>query len=94
MTKSMGVVLFCVVSALSACGESKGASAPEGTHAQQRVAAGSDRDAHGCIGSAGYRWCARLEKCVRPWELAKEEGFNKDEKAFEKFCQPKQKEKQ
>ncbi|WP_456457126.1 hypothetical protein [Nitratifractor sp.] len=53
-----------------------------------------DRNMHGCIVSAGYRWCAYLEKCVRPWELAKERGFNQDKQAFEKFCQPKQKEKQ
>ncbi|MCX8175468.1 MAG: hypothetical protein N3E51_04660 [Candidatus Micrarchaeota archaeon] len=29
---------------------------------------GSDRDEHGCIGSAGYRWCPELSKCVREWE--------------------------
>jgi hypothetical protein len=29
---------------------------------------GGDRDAHGCIGSAGYRWCASMSKCIRPWE--------------------------
>lgn len=29
---------------------------------------GSDRDAHGCIGSAGYVWSPLLQTCVRPWE--------------------------
>lgn len=29
---------------------------------------GGDKDAHGCIGSAGYSWCAVKEKCLRPWE--------------------------
>lgn len=29
---------------------------------------GGDRDAHGCIGSAGYTWCAAKEKCLRSWE--------------------------
>jgi|GEM_PF-2030635 len=29
---------------------------------------GSDRDAHGCIGSAGYTWCAVKNKCLRGWE--------------------------
>jgi len=29
---------------------------------------GSDRDAHGCIPSAGYTWCAELSKCIQPWE--------------------------
>ncbi|GMI13606.1 hypothetical protein TrLO_g1167 [Triparma laevis f. longispina] len=30
---------------------------------------GGDRDDHGCIGSAGYTYCAGLRKCVRPWEI-------------------------
>jgi hypothetical protein len=29
---------------------------------------GSDRDAHGCIGSAGYTWCGAKNKCLRTWE--------------------------
>jgi|GEM_PF-3337725 len=29
---------------------------------------GSDRDEHGCIGSAGYEWCAEKQKCIRPFE--------------------------
>ncbi|MDD5623195.1 MAG: hypothetical protein PHI23_00605 [Candidatus Peribacteraceae bacterium] len=29
---------------------------------------GGDRDEHGCIGSAGYTWCAPKEKCLRVWE--------------------------
>ncbi len=29
---------------------------------------GGDRDAHGCIPSAGYAWCASLNQCIRPWE--------------------------
>ncbi len=29
---------------------------------------GSDRDAHGCIPSAGYTWCDASQKCIRPWE--------------------------
>jgi hypothetical protein len=29
---------------------------------------GSDRDEHGCIGSAGYSWCELKQKCIRPWE--------------------------
>jgi len=33
---------------------------------QQMV--GNDKDSHGCIGSAGYSWCERKQKCLRPWE--------------------------
>lgn len=29
---------------------------------------GGDRDVHGCIGSAGYSWCPKKEKCLRIWE--------------------------
>lgn len=29
---------------------------------------GNDRDLHGCIGSAGYRWCESSQKCLRIWE--------------------------
>lgn len=32
------------------------------------VMPGSDRDTHGCIGSAGYSWSESTQKCVRPWE--------------------------
>jgi putative lipoprotein len=47
---------------------------------------GADRDEHGCIGSAGYSWCAKEGKCVRPWELAKEKGFASTEEAFRAYC--------
>lgn len=29
---------------------------------------GGDKDAHGCIGSAGYSWCELKNKCLRIWE--------------------------
>ncbi len=29
---------------------------------------GGVRDTHGCIGSAGYSWEARLGRCIRPWD--------------------------
>lgn len=29
---------------------------------------GGDRDAHGCIGSAGYSWNDAKQQCTRPWE--------------------------
>ncbi len=31
-------------------------------------APGSDKDIHGCIGSAGYAWCEAKQKCLRAWE--------------------------
>ena len=35
---------------------------------ETEIMPGSDRDEHGCIGSAGYEWCEPKEKCIRPWE--------------------------
>merc|ERR1712048_506282 len=29
---------------------------------------GSDKDDHGCIGTAGYSWCEDKQKCLRIWE--------------------------
>ena len=48
---------------------------------------GSERDAHGCIGSAGYSWCAKTGSCERPWELAEKQGFENTKEAFDKFCE-------
>lgn len=49
-------------------------------------APGSDADAHGCKASAGYRWCASTGSCVRPWELARERGFDNTPEALQRFC--------
>jgi hypothetical protein len=38
---------------------------PEAT---KKLMPGSDRDPHGCIGSAGYTWCESKRKCLRTWE--------------------------
>ena len=29
---------------------------------------GGDKDEHGCIGSAGFSWCEKKQKCLRVWE--------------------------
>jgi len=47
---------------------------------------GSDRDAHGCIGSAGYTWCRQSGQCERPWELAKAKGFDDMPAVFAAYC--------
>lgn len=38
------------------------------TETETEVLVGSDRDEHGCIGSAGYIWCDIKQKCLRIWE--------------------------
>lgn len=47
---------------------------------------GADRDAHGCIASAGYAWCESTGRCERPWELAKEKSFDNSTEAFAQYC--------
>ncbi|WP_241018211.1 hypothetical protein [Paraburkholderia sp. Tr-20389] len=47
---------------------------------------GADRDAHGCIGSAGYSWCEHTQRCERPWELAKAKGFTPSEEHLAHYC--------
>ena len=57
-----------------------------GCAAKPTVAPGSDRDAHGCIPSAGYTWCAYTGQCERPWELATAKGFAPTPEAFAAYC--------
>lgn len=47
---------------------------------------GADRDEHGCIRSAGYHWCARTKQCERPWELARNKGFENNKESFDRYC--------
>lgn len=64
----------------------------QGSNAANKPSAalvGADRDEHGCIGSAGYAWCAREARCVRPWELAQEtpsKGVANSAEAFAAYC--------
>ncbi len=51
-----------------------------------RKPTGSDKDVNGCIGSAGYQWCAKTNKCERPWELGKKEKIKNEKKAFDTYC--------
>lgn len=59
-------------------------SAPAAGEAVQIV--GNDRDEHGCIGSAGYVWCAKENACVRPWELTAAKGLPNLESALAGYC--------
>jgi len=72
-----------LVLALSACAQ------PEPAPARDAAAApvvGGDRDAHGCIGSAGYQWCQRSGRCERPWELAQAQGLANTTEAIDAWC--------
>ena len=47
---------------------------------------GGDRDAHGCIGSAGYQWCEYSQRCERPWELAQAQGLANTAESIDAYC--------
>ncbi|MCA8424453.1 hypothetical protein LGN30_14790 [Burkholderia seminalis] len=87
---SLAAAIACAF-ALSACAAQSSApasaSAPAGPSAQAAPpTVGGDRDAHGCIGSAGYAWCEHTQQCERPWELAKAHGFANSAPAYAQFC--------
>ena len=63
-----------------------GCNAGESTRSEPAALVGSDRDEHGCIGSAGYQWCARTAQCERSWELAKRAGFDNTLGEFTRYC--------
>ena len=75
-----GLTALSLALLLSACAE-------DGSNEAAKAGpVGADKDAHGCIGSAGYKWCASTESCERPWELAEKEGFANSKEAFDTFC--------
>ena len=76
--KQLAIALILVC--LAAC------SPDETSNPETKSVPGSDRDAYGCIASAGYMWCERSNQCERPWELAKENGFESTEAEFEAYC--------
>jgi hypothetical protein len=79
--------LFVLVTAALLIGCSNSEPGPSSAAGSDAATVGSDRDAHGCIPSAGYRWCAATNQCERPWELAEEKGFEPTAEAFEQYCQ-------
>lgn len=79
------ILLVAAVAVLGACSDET--SSEPGAQAMDASAAGSDRDANGCITSAGYQWCAKEKECKRPWELAEEKGLDATPEAFDDYCQ-------
>ncbi|WP_155952097.1 cupin domain-containing protein [Pseudoxanthomonas suwonensis] len=67
--------------------EAAQAGGERGEPAAKREPIGGQRDAHGCLAPAGFRWCARTGRCERPWELARERGFANNSEAFIAWCE-------
>lgn len=69
------ILSLAVASMLLACCTTKNTTEAENSNSDvvadtliNRPLLGGDRDEHGCIPSAGYIWCEKLQKCIRPWE--------------------------
>ena len=75
--KTRFTISLILVMALAACGK----------QTVNVTMVGADRDAHGCIGSAGYSWCEKTARCERPWELALKENVELSAHQFSQFCQ-------
>ena len=82
--RTSNLLLLSAFALLAACSD-QSPGGPETSGSDARPV-GSDRDEHGCITSAGYHWCAAENECVRPWELAKEKGFEPTPEAIEEYC--------
>jgi hypothetical protein len=78
-------LLLLSVLPLSACSDR--ASVEPQAPVRDAASVGSDRDEHGCITSAGYRWCEREKECTRPWELMEKTGSANSPEAFDEYCQ-------
>jgi hypothetical protein len=76
----LGAGLVLCIGTLAAC-----AGSPRSAETTP-APVGGDRDAHGCISSAGHTWCARDAACVRPWELAQKIGFANTAEEFRTYC--------
>ena len=84
VTCPLGALLFCCVAACAT--QAPVAPAKPETPAPAANMPGSDRDANGCIPSAGYAWCTRTRQCVRPGELAQKQGFKLTLESFDGYC--------
>ena len=52
------IMALCLITVMCAC-----------SHKPTAKLVGNDRDEHGCIASAGYRWSEALKDCIRLWEV-------------------------
>lgn len=61
--------LACLAIVFSDCQSNKANKATtETAEVEETAMPGSDRDEHGCIGSAGYVWSEIKKDCIRPFE--------------------------
>lgn len=68
--------LLLLCSPLPSCGDAPAAPPP----------VGGVSDSHGCVAGAGYLWCAKENKCERPWELAMRVNIDNTLETFKLYC--------
>ncbi len=78
--------LIALMLGLGACADKPAVDNASDVPAPSPRPIGGDRDAHGCLPAAGYAWCEREKRCVRPWELAKDAGFDNTAEGFARHC--------
>ncbi|MCS2775772.1 hypothetical protein NXW80_16480 [Bacteroides fragilis] len=61
--------MLCTAIAFSACKSNKaGQDTASEAKTEEAAIPGSDKDEHGCVGSAGYVWSEVKKDCIRPFE--------------------------
>lgn len=81
----MALAAFALATSLCACA-GKPATVVDVATPPSPGPIGGDRDIHECLPAAGYTWCGREKRCVRPWELANEAGFENTAEGFARYC--------
>lgn len=65
---------------------SSAANAADASMSSSMPLPGSDRDAHGCIASAGFIWCTKENSCVKPWDYAAGVSIPNTLEAVNSYC--------
>lgn len=82
------MIMACIAVTFSACKSNKEAkqNAEDATKVEDAIMTGSDKDEHGCIGSAGYVWSELKKDCIRPFEAGmKIAGITEENKTTAAF---------
>ncbi|WP_297974012.1 hypothetical protein [uncultured Capnocytophaga sp.] len=66
---ALSVLALVFVACNNSTPEQTNDTAEDPTTPQQETMVGSDRDEHGCIGSAGYSWSALRGECIQVFEV-------------------------
>ncbi len=80
------MILGCSDKTSESTTDNKPTESVQSLSSEKSQTVGGDKDEHGCIGSAGYQWCANESRCVRSWEITKKNGLDNTAEAFIQLC--------